>query len=189
DLFIYGWPSRGGVIVLEDAGTVDFDFLGLDRLRPPQKRYEDSTQEDAFCQRLLLLGAKWWDSRARFSLLLDAKLYEAGCRDALEEGTEPEPTASERFWVCVAWPSSGGLVMAEYDTTLPGFSKDADRFVPGDVARLRLCASMDERAAMLLERCGGKVFRDVSEYSGKACINSWVLKTAGDHGLLQETWH
>ncbi|KAF2803979.1 uncharacterized protein BDZ99DRAFT_545868, partial [Mytilinidion resinicola] len=86
------------------------------------------------------------------------------------EGSKPDPTVYERFWVSVAWPSSGGLVVSEYDTTLPGFSKDTDDFVPDDVARLRLCISMDERAAMLLERYQGKTFRDVSEYRGNACI-------------------
>jgi hypothetical protein len=79
--------------------------------------------------------------------------------------------------------------VSEYDTTLPAFSKVTDDFVPDDVARLRLCTSMDERAVMLLERYQGKIFRDVSEYRGNACINSWATKEAGEHGTLQKTWY
>jgi hypothetical protein len=63
---IYAWPSRGGVIILDDAEAIDFEFLGLNPLDPPEKRLEDQSAEDPFCQRLLLLGAKWWDSEARY---------------------------------------------------------------------------------------------------------------------------
>lgn len=56
---IYAWPSRGGVIVLEEAEAMDFQFLGLDPLAPPMERFDDQSAEDAFYQQLLLLGAKW----------------------------------------------------------------------------------------------------------------------------------
>jgi hypothetical protein len=67
DIRIYAWPSRGGVIILDDAEAIDFEFLGLNPLDPPVERLDDQAAEDAFCQRLLLLGAKWWDSEARYS--------------------------------------------------------------------------------------------------------------------------
>lgn len=55
---VWGWPSRGGVIVLRYVTAVDFDFLGLDPVDPPMLRDRDQDTEDVFCQRLLLLGAK-----------------------------------------------------------------------------------------------------------------------------------
>ena len=100
---------------------------------------------------MLLLGAKWWDSYARFSLLKGADLLDDDCISALEEGQEPEPSLKERYWVSVAWPSSGGLVVSEFDTNLWGMDRDTENLVPEDVARLRLCRSMDEKAAMLRE--------------------------------------
>jgi len=67
DARIYAWPSRGGVIVLDTAEAIDFEFLSLNPLDSPLERLDDQAAEDAFCQRLLLLGAKWWDSEARYS--------------------------------------------------------------------------------------------------------------------------
>ncbi|KAF2181880.1 hypothetical protein K469DRAFT_713481 [Zopfia rhizophila CBS 207.26] len=185
---IYGWPSKGGVIILEGAAAPDFDFLGIDRIHPPEKRHENPDEEDEFCKNLLLLGAKWLDSYARLALLKGAELDEGACIDALEEGQAPEPSLRERYWICVAWPSNGGLVVSEFDTTLWGFGRDADDFVPEDVARLRLCRNMDEKAAMLKERFRGKTFIDVEQYRGNAFINCWVWKEAGEHGTLQQTW-
>lgn len=54
------------MIVLDSAEVIDFEFLGLSPLDPPVKRLDNQAAEDAFCQRLLLLGAKWWDSEARY---------------------------------------------------------------------------------------------------------------------------
>jgi len=45
--------------------AVDFNFLGLDPVDPPMLGGRDQDTEDAFCQRLLLLGAKWFDSNER----------------------------------------------------------------------------------------------------------------------------
>lgn len=56
---LQGWPSPGGIIVLEDATPPDFDFLQLDPLDPPLRRDADQGAEDIFCQGLLRLGATW----------------------------------------------------------------------------------------------------------------------------------
>lgn len=66
---LWAWPSRGGLIVLQCATAVDFDFLGLDRGMPPLQRHSSPSAEDDFCRRLLLLGAKWWDSQGALRLL------------------------------------------------------------------------------------------------------------------------
>jgi hypothetical protein len=155
------------------AEAPGLDFPGINRMHPPEKRHENPDEEDKFCKKMLLLGVKWWDSYARFSLLKGADLLDGDCISALEEGQEPEPPPKERYWVSVAWPSSGGLVVSEFDTNLWGMDRDAENLVPEDVARLRLCRSMDEKAAMLRERFQGKTFTDVEEYQGNAFINCW----------------
>jgi hypothetical protein len=55
-------------LALENATGVDFEFLGLDPVNPPHQRLPDQDAKDEFAKRLLLFGAKWWSSHARFLL-------------------------------------------------------------------------------------------------------------------------
>ena len=105
---IYAWPSRGGVIILDDAEAIDFEFLGLNPLDPPEKRLEDQSAEDALCQRLLSLGAKWWDSEARYSVVEHLKAGIARADGVFIVEREPPPTMREKRFVKVGWPSTGG---------------------------------------------------------------------------------
>lgn len=182
-IMIFGYPSRGGVIMLEDASPADIDFLSLDRMDPPTLRYEDPKEEDAFCQRLLLLGAKWWDSLERYWLLNGEDVD----IPALDESDEPEPTKRERHWVSVAWPRAGELVVSEFDTNMWGLEGEKE-LVPEDVARLRLCTSMDEKAQMLKDRFEGKTWDRVEDYQGNAFIGCWSRKETGEVGEFQKTW-
>jgi hypothetical protein len=68
---IFGYPSRGGYIILERADAIDFDFLKISRFDPPLTRATAPEAEDECCQRLLLLGAKWFDSESRYRLWRD----------------------------------------------------------------------------------------------------------------------
>jgi len=99
----------------------------------------------------------------------------------------PEPTARENAWVGVAWPSSGGLVVAEWPTMMyPGGRMDD--VAPDDVSRLFLCVTMDEKAAVLMDsKLGGKWWKGVEDYEGKAFIGSWG-NHRGEVGGLQQTW-
>jgi hypothetical protein len=182
EITIFAWPSRGGVIVLERPCPADFDFLGLDRLDPPKKRHATRQEEDNFAQRLLFLGGKWWDSPARHALFIEP--------DHLQDGevmaAQPEPTARENAWVGAAWTSSGGLVVAEWPTMMyPGGRMD--EVAPDDVSRLFVCMTMDEKAAVLMDRLGGKRWKRVEDYEGKAFICSWG-NHRGEVGELQQTW-
>jgi hypothetical protein len=182
EITIFAWPSRGGVIVLERPCPADFDFLGLDRLDPPKKRHATRQEEDDFAQRLLLLGGKWWDSPARHALFIEPDHLQ----DEEVMAAQPEPTARENAWVGVAWPSSGGLVVAEWPTMMyPGGRMD--EVAPDDVSRLFLCMTMDEKAAVLIDRLGGKRWRGMEDYEGKAFIGSWG-NHRGEVGELQQTW-
>lgn len=178
---VYGWPSRGGVIMLEDVSPADLDFLDLGRRDPPMLRHESREEEDRFCQKLLLLGAKWWDSNSRYSLLhSEVNIVE------LDKSNEPLPTMRERHWVSAAWPSTGGLVVSEFDTNMWGVEIETV-LVPEDVARLRLYKSMDEKAQLLKERFRGKMW-NVEDYRGNAFIGCWGLKKTGEVGEFQKTW-
>lgn len=172
---IFGWPSKGGVIVLDYADAIDLEFLGLDPLNPPAERLPNQTDEDNFCQRLLLLGAKWWESRARFSFLARANEGDALAIQALEYETVPIPTMRERCFVSVGWPTTGGLWVAEFDTTLYGIIED-DNLVPFDITRLRLARTMDERCELLRDRFNATFYKDVRDYKGHAFLNSWQEK-------------
>lgn len=182
-IMIYAWPSRGGVIILESASVPDFNFLGLDRLNPTMRRHKMSQEEDAFSQRLLLLGAKWWDSLARYWLLNAPD----DLQDTDELDASPEPTLRERYWVSVAWPSTGGLVVSEYNTNMYPGGIETDP-PPDDVCRLMLCTTMDEKAAILMERFEGKLWNSVEEYDGNAFIGCWESKNSGEVGDLLQTW-
>jgi hypothetical protein len=190
DITICGWPSKGGVIIIDNATAPDFDYLGLDRLHPIMERHQDPDDEDALCEKMLLLGAKWWSSNARFSLLKGAELDDEDCirrlDTPLEEDGEPEPELKERLWVRVAWLSNGGLVVSVFDTTLYGYDPHSDNFVPGDENRLRLCRDMNEKAIVLMEGFEGKAFASVEECQGDAFINLHNWREACKAGTVQE---
>ncbi|OIW29829.1 hypothetical protein CONLIGDRAFT_631903 [Coniochaeta ligniaria NRRL 30616] len=188
---LWGWPSRGGVIVLRHATALDFDFLGLDPVDPPMLRDRDQDAEDALCQRLLLLGAKWFDSDQRRGFI--AGLTEDDDRDvlALTYGEEPPPTAIERRWVSVAYPDGrgpegGGLWVAEFDTVMHGVLEEENQ-VPPNAPQVHLARNMAEKVEVL-KRIGGKFYASLEEYErggGKACLNSWATKTTGEGGLTK----
>jgi hypothetical protein len=169
--------------VFEAASPADFDFLQLNRIDPPMQRYETPEDEDSFCQKLLLLGAKWWDSVARCTLLTseDTDIH------ALDDSDEPLPTLRERCWVSVAWPSTSGLVVSEWDTNMYGVGLRAE-LVPTDISRLLLCTNMDEKANLLKSRFRGRPWDTVADYKGNSFIGSWSFKDTGEVGQFQNTW-
>ncbi|ERF76830.1 hypothetical protein EPUS_09467 [Endocarpon pusillum Z07020] len=183
EVYVFAWPSRGGVIILEHAEALDLEFLSLDPLDPPAKRFDSQRDEDALCRRLLLLGAKWWDSEARWRFIKAADELDDSAIAALEEEAEPAPTTRERRWVSVCWPTEGGLWVSEFDTNLWGI-EEGHNVIPSDATRLRLSRTMDERCQVLKDRFNGKFYKDVSEYKGHAFINSWDWKDAGEVGPL-----
>ena len=164
---LFAWPSKGGVIVLEYVEALDLDFLGLDALCPPAKRLEDQNEEDQFCQRLLLLGARWWDSELRYFII--------GREDQEVPWMygQPEPTTRESHILRVGWPSSGGVVVAEFDSELPD-----------DAAMLRMARTMDERSTLLRERFQAEWYADFESYCGVGFLNSWQSKQTGEVGPL-----
>ena len=121
---IRGWPSRGGLIVLRPITAVEYEFLGLDVINPSLYRDSNQDAEDQFCQRLLSLGAKWYDSLSRYRFIYAVEKNEEREVTALETGEECVcmPSAMECQWISVGYPSgeAGGLWVAEYEINMYG---------------------------------------------------------------------
>ena len=186
-LSVWAWPSRGGIIVLDHALGLDFEFLGLDPVNLAMHRDTDQDSEDVLCQRLLLLGAKWFDSSQRRGFV--AGVAEGDERDlmAIQDETRAPPSRMERRWVSVAHMSEGGFWVAEFDIPIPGYH-DKHNLVPGGVAQVQLARSMVEKAE-ILKRIGAKFYASLDEYSagdGAACLNAWKTKFSGELGPLQK---
>jgi hypothetical protein len=165
EIRIYGWPSKGGVIALEHVEIVDFDFLGLNHLSLMVKRSENQQDEDAFCQRLLLLGAKWWSSLNRRDLFYAVAVDDEFAIKRMKNESEPTFNAQERLWISVGWPSSGGLWVSEFETDTLGMERRED-LPPGELAWLKLARNMDERCHLLETEFRGKFYQSLERYDG-----------------------
>ena len=117
---IYAWPSLGGVIILNGPEAIVFGFLDLDSLDPPLRRHipshtalEEERQkatedEDAFCPKILLLGAEWWDSEARYNVV--SEMEQRGVLGLVNRRVDhvfvvedrPPPTMREKRWVKIS---------------------------------------------------------------------------------------
>ncbi|GAB7332294.1 hypothetical protein MBLNU13_g04129t1 [Cladosporium sp. NU13] len=182
---LWGWPSRGGLIVLESAGPVDFDYLGLDRFQPLAQRSSNQDDEDAFCQKLLQLGARWFDSSERYGFVANVdREYEREVQ-AVEDGTQPAPSDVERRWVSVGVEEGGGFWVLEYDRIMY-YARETRNLVPSDASRVMLAVTMQERCEILKDM-GAIFYQEVSEYSGLACINAWETGVGGERGALEHS--
>lgn len=179
---VWGWPSRGGLIVLETAGPVEFDHLGLDRLQPTESyRSSDHGEEDVFCQKLLQLGARWFDGRERYGFVANVADECEPEIQAIEDGEQPAPSDMERRWVSVGLEDVAFWVL-EYDRNMY-HARETRNLVTSDVSRVMLAKTMQERCEILKDM-GAKCFQRSSEYTGLACLNAWKTKTSGEHGAL-----
>lgn len=193
-VYLYGYPSRGGFIVLERATPVHFEFLSLSRVDPPKSRAATPEAEDAFCQRLLLLGAKWFDSedRYRFMCFLEEDSYRA-IMD-LGSGKQKDLTLRERRWIEVAWEgdpaedADAGVWVAEWDINLNGVL-DWENMKPEDAARVTLGRDMRERC-QILEGMGATLYKPLGKYpaDGAVSLRAWEWKVEGEVAELEQTW-
>lgn len=186
---VWAWPSRGGLIVLEHVTALDCEFLGLDALDLRVHRDPDQDAEDELCQRLLLLGAKWFDSRDRYRFVAGVVHDEEDKVKILESSSVlnvPGPTIRERRWVRVGYPTApeGGFWVAEYDTVVYHEIYSAkDRIVPYGADLVQLAKSMDEKCEAL-KKLDGKFYKTLDDYDGLSYLNAWKNKTSGEVGPL-----
>lgn len=117
----------------------------------------------------------------------------------------PDPTMREKRWIKVGWPSTGGLVVSEFDTMwgpgpigkpcqhtvveeyLANSAVDEDNLTPGNghgLALLKMARTMDERCHLLKNRFRGKHYDNISEYDGQGFLNAWEWKYTGEVGPL-----
>lgn len=133
---IRGFPSKGGIYLLPDAGPVELEFLSLDRFHETLCS-DEPTEEDAFCQRMRGMGAEWFENER-------------------EADDRPPPKVRDgkmvgRMEVWLGWPQSGGVWVLEIEEF-----EGARRGVGG---RIRNAKSMEERCRFI-EMLGGVFFRD-----------------------------
>lgn len=81
-------------MLIKDLDAVELAFLGVERFRA-SSRSPDMVEEVRFCNRLRMLGAKWWEDERDY---VDVVL---GMR---------ERTAVEAAEVVFGWPTAGGGV-------------------------------------------------------------------------------
>ncbi|KAK1241804.1 hypothetical protein MKX07_007627 [Trichoderma sp. CBMAI-0711] len=97
---VQGWPSKGGVYILEDCFGIELDFLKLDRFHSTPQPYpsgpDAATEEEAHCNRMRQLGAVWWESEEQW------------VEEKLVKPLEPALRRAQRF-VKVGWPAGGGV--------------------------------------------------------------------------------
>ena len=114
------------------------------------ERLHDQDAEDAFCQQLLLLSAKWWDSEARYSIVSQLEGESAPNQrvdSAFDPAEKPPPIMREKRLIKAGWLSTGGVWITEFDTTWTGVDKEGV-----EIGRLRMTRTMGERCALLRSR-------------------------------------
>ncbi|GLB01628.1 hypothetical protein AtubIFM57258_000037 [Aspergillus tubingensis] len=137
---VYGFPSRGGFYVLRECVGVELDFLGIDRFgnteRPSKSDPDWQAKEEAHCDRMRHLGAKWFETY----------------RDELEfmffrtrEDTDP--------YVSFGWPDGGGVWVLN---TTYGRASELG------TAIIHNAKNMEERCE-LIKRLGGIFYADPSD--------------------------
>lgn len=132
---VYGWPSTGGVWVKHDCYGVEMGFLGLDRFNGSDtQRDSDPEAEDAFCQRMEYIGARFYETE-----------YEYNKKQSWPGDERPQ------LWV--GWPRDvpeGGawaLWLSDIETARMG------------VSRVRNAFTMQERCEAI-KMLGGRFFEN-----------------------------
>ncbi|KAJ5001180.1 hypothetical protein K4K48_001708 [Colletotrichum sp. SAR 10_66] len=202
-IHVFGYPTDQGdganVVALEDVSAVDLEFLSLpwqplnnpiwEASRNDPKyfslathvsvndpiRYQDQATENDFCRRLLRLGARRWETLDRFRFVLGAVDHDDLVMDKIEGGFEPAPVSEERCWAAVAWPSAGGVCVAEVPRMLVGIGDQGEQSVKQEFMMdrrsvLKMAKNMDEKADVLLVTFEGKMYSSIDE------VDSSVLR-------------
>ena len=96
--------------------------------------------------------------------------------DDPEENSVPTSTARVRYWVSVASSSTGGLVVAEFETLTWGYGRGDLDVVPDDVNRFQPCTNMNEKVKTFVERFKGKLLERVEDFRGNGFVACWDVK-------------
>ncbi|KAL9585288.1 MAG: hypothetical protein Q9212_001612 [Teloschistes hypoglaucus] len=183
-------PTIGANVVAD--GTEVASQPAEEERKEQQQEQQDSEddEEDTLCQRLLLLGAKWWDGEKRYQFV---EHFAAGIQpfvEDVEEGRVAEPTLRERRWVKVGWENnnvtvdgggsggSGGFWILDCDTSWLGIIEE-DNLVPDDAARVKLAKTMEERCE-ILKGLGATFYDGLEHYNSESTfLRAWDWKLEG----------
>lgn len=82
--------------------------------------------------------------------------------------------------------------MKEFTTNLYSMDEEdeegeEDEDIAHDIARLKLCRTMDERCELLKGKFGARWYRNVEDYEGVGYLNAWSWKETGEVGRLETT--
>ncbi|KAK1244015.1 hypothetical protein MKX08_002153 [Trichoderma sp. CBMAI-0020] len=132
------WPSKGGIYRLSNVHNVQRQFLGFDRCAANLLRPEVSADvEDAFCNQLQKLGARWWKSESQYGYEFFGDLYTGR-------------PAQDRSALYIGWPASGGVWALSTDF------RDAAKEGYGVIYN---SLTMEEQCEMI-EEFGGTFYQD-----------------------------
>lgn len=154
------WSMQANISAMQDLSFLNLpETIGASPQQQQQHtpqilRDTDQFAEDIFCQSLLRLGAKWFDSHARYAFVEDL-LFEGDYRaiKAVQSGAQTPPSAMERKRISVAVDVDGFWV-AEYELHLPvGIavldSGNLFQDVQASPSRLSLAKTMSEKCEIL----------------------------------------
>lgn len=111
----------------DPADVVDLAYLSIPITRAVE-RSSDAAEEDAFCERLRRVGATWW-------------AYYGEWLDNYEQHDEYRVTAEQKRTMVYGWPTNvEGVWVLRYW---------GDGDVPGDLGRVRMARSMEERIEVM----------------------------------------
>ncbi|KAH7342488.1 hypothetical protein BKA65DRAFT_552120 [Rhexocercosporidium sp. MPI-PUGE-AT-0058] len=138
---VHSFPSIGGMLQ-KDCSTVELQYLGLPTALPVDiDKFTDADEEDAFCQKMRMLGATHWASMGAWveSLIGDRKRV-----------------GEENVGVRVGWPRDGrGVWVVSWLWT--------DKVEVNErLNRLKTAEDMDERCRMI-EDMGGRFYERADE--------------------------
>ena len=123
--FVHGYPSSGGILIKNDIDVVDALFLGINRLQPCFPSSDPT--EDAFCDKLRCIGAKWWQyAKEQFR----------------SEFTGQSGTEQQEAVTVFGWPEGGGVFVLRFKN---------EAALPKDFGRMRMCLNMEERCQVMKE--------------------------------------
>ncbi|KAJ4394288.1 hypothetical protein N0V93_003505 [Gnomoniopsis smithogilvyi] len=193
---VWGWPSRGGVIVLDRATVPGHGTPWTRQCRSTHAARSGPGRRRCALPTILLLGAKWFDSTRRCHFVAALAENDESVIEDVRHGEMEIPSLMERRWVSVAYPDGhgpeGGFWVLELESGVFGtpsfFVEDVKRpkLIPDKGAWVHLARTMAEERG-ILERMGARFYANLDEYDGAACLNAWKDKTEGEFGPLEQT--
>ncbi|KAL6876787.1 hypothetical protein J3F83DRAFT_727094 [Trichoderma novae-zelandiae] len=142
---VRGWPTKGGVYLLEGCLGIELDFLKLDRFhdtpRPSPSTPDAAAEEEAHCNRMRQLGAIWWENEEEWFMR------------KLSEPYKPASSRARRY-IKVGWPAGGGVWVLDI--------KEDDAITRG-AGIIYNAHDMEERCRMI-EQLGGVFYKNPKDW-------------------------